>query len=52
MSKNELKSTSLRMPVKLLSWVEGEAEKEHRSITGQIIHILSQAKDAKKESKK
>lgn len=35
----------LRIPRDLKEWVEKEAEKNHRSINAQIVHLIDLAKD-------
>lgn len=33
----------VRLPVELLALLEKEAEKEHRSVTGQLVHTLEKS---------
>jgi len=35
----------IRIPPELLKKLEAEAKRQHRSVTGQLIHILSESLD-------
>lgn len=41
----ETKITTLRIPEDLHEWIKEKADEQHRSITGQIVYLLSQKKE-------
>lgn len=49
---SEPKTTTIRVPFDLSKWLEDQAAAQHRSVNGQILHIISQAKKAADNVKK
>jgi hypothetical protein len=37
---------SIRIPLDLKEWLDAKAKAEHRNMTGQLLHILTLAKQA------
>lgn len=40
---NDLHAFTVRVRPKLLEWLEGQAEKDHRSRTAQVVQLLEDA---------
>ena len=49
---SDVRAIGLRVPDDLHAWLVKIAEKEHRSLNGQVLHILELAREAEAEKRR